>query len=91
MLGLLNRTPFPPNNLRIAPSDPLLPTSHLNDVIHVDPLHLQRNCDRRPPIRGRGRTRGGGYPNNLRQEPPLPSLISIVVGWATLLASAPPL
>ena len=26
--------------------------------------HLQRNCDRRPPIRGRGRTHGGGYPNN---------------------------
>ena len=26
--------------------------------------HLQRNCDRRPPIRGRGRTRGGSYPNN---------------------------
>ena len=26
--------------------------------------HLQRNCDRRPPIRVRGRTRGGGYPNN---------------------------
>ena len=26
--------------------------------------HLQRNCDRRPPIRARGRTRGGGYPNN---------------------------
>ena len=70
------------------PSSPNFPPQR---CYSCGPLHLQRNCDHRPPIRGRGRTRGGGYPNNLRHEPPLQSLISIVVGWATLLASAPPL
>ena len=29
-------------------------------------------------------------PITVRHEPPIPSLVSIVVGWATLLASAPP-
>ena len=83
---------FPPSNLRIAPSDPLLPTSHLDDVIHVDPLLTCKEIvivD--PPSEAGAGPVGEVTPTTVRHEPPMPSLVSIVVGWATLLASAPPL
>ena len=84
--------PFPPSNFRITPSDPLLPTSHPDDVIYVDPLLTCKEIAIVDPTS----EAGAGHveevtPTAAWHKPPIPSLVSIVVGWATLLASAPPL
>ena len=82
--------PFPPYNLRIAPSDPLLPTSHLDDVIHVDPLLTCKEIvivD--PPSEAGAGPVWEVTPTTMRHEPPIPSLVSM--SWAGPLCWPVPL